>query len=91
MNLHLFKLLLFEVLTRCLLADHSFKKVRVHLSADELQMCDGGLPLSGHYITSQVSHDSLHLEMSLSKIIINLLHSILLQKHLVSLIKLRRR
>jgi len=57
-NLHLFKLLLFEVLTRCLLADHSFKKVRVHLSADELQMCDGGLPLSGHYITSQVSRQS---------------------------------
>ena len=37
-----------------LLADHSFKKVKVYLSPEELQMCNGGLPLSGHCITNLV-------------------------------------
>jgi len=37
-----------------LTTDHSFKKVKVCLSPEELQMCVGGLPLSGHYINNPV-------------------------------------
>ena len=44
-----------------LVADQSFKRVRVCLSSDELQMCVGGLPLSGHYISSQVSSRLSHV------------------------------
>ena len=42
------------LLSLLMLADHSFKKVKVCLSPAELQMCNSGLPLSGHYITSPV-------------------------------------
>ena len=54
MHMYAFVVVLKEMLLSCVVTDHSFKRVKVCLSPDELQMCVSGLPLSGHYITSHV-------------------------------------